>query len=651
MGNVILFRPKRELEAAARLQEFVSFARTELTTFGKHLDFEGDVWDITEFRPTTGRAISQHRLRFTRQGERGRLSRIPMSEPFASFTKAYIRYQETLRPTKSPYMKLMALRALEKALGAGGRAPDLTKADHAAFTHAAQILAEKLGVVRAHQAALELEKVSVRLIEFGIVVTKTPWRSHLKKPDRAYCRVGPEFDERRRRYLPSQAALEAIPKIFRKATTIQDVVGTATVALLLCAPGRLSEVLSLPVDCVHLAKDRATGEERYGLRWWPAKGANPTIKWVIPSMRFIAETAIEKIRMVTEPARALARWYDEHPDRLYLAQQTECLRGRKYLSMHQVAAILGWEKSDSARDWCKDNSVPLERNGRLACARFEDIERAVLKLLPRGFPYVPGTARRYSESLFVMRRQELNTQKATYVPSLSTIDYHHVKTLLGANSKWTKMSIFSRHGLCEENGEFLTLGSHQIRHYLNTIAQQGGLSQLDIAKWSGRKYLKQNADYDHESADALLARLRDAIGDSEKIEGPLGKLPARLPVTREEFATLRAPTALVTDSGFCIHDWSMSTCPHHVHCIDCEDHVYTKNERTRRTIRAWREDAEILLHRAEMAQAQEHFGANRWADKHRATLDRLVRLEAMLENPCLPEGHIVHLADRGNQQA
>ena len=651
MGKVALFRPKRELEAAERLREFIYFARTELTTFGSHLDYESHVWDITEFRPAVGRAISQHRLRFTKLGARGRLSHSPMNEPFASFAKAYIRYQETLRPTKSPYARLTALRALEKALEAGGATPDPTRADHAAFMHAAHILSETLSASRAHSGGLELEKISLRLVEFGIVVTQTPWRSHLKKPLQAYTRVGPEYDERRRRHLPSQAALEAIPQIFCNAKTIDDVIGTATVALLLCAPGRLSEVLSLPADCEHIAEECATGEDRYGLRWWPAKGASPTIKWVIPSMRFIAETALEKIRIVTEPARSLARWYERHPDRIYLTRQTEYLRSKKHLTMHEIAAILGWARRGSALRWCTANSVPLQRKGRLVYARFEDIERLVLSLLPRGFPYVPSTARRYSESLFVMRRQELHSQKATYVPALSSIDIHHVKTLLGANTKWNTPSIFSGRGLCEDDGKPLKLGSHQIRHYLNTIAQQGGLSQLDIAKWSGRKHLQQNANYDHESSDSLLARLRDAIGDTDKIEGPLGELPQRLPVTREEFAKLRAPTALLTDTGFCIHDWSMSTCPHHVHCIDCEDHVYTKNERTRQTIRTWRKDAELLLQRAERAMADEHFGADRWVDKHRATLDRLVHLEAILENPCLPEGHIVHLADIGNQQA
>ena len=40
----------------------------------------------------------------------------PMAEPFKSFAKAHIRYQQGLRPTKQHYHRMAALRVLEQIL-------------------------------------------------------------------------------------------------------------------------------------------------------------------------------------------------------------------------------------------------------------------------------------------------------------------------------------------------------------------------------------------------------------------------------------------------------------------------------------------------------------------------------------------------------
>jgi hypothetical protein len=51
------------------------------------------------------------------------------------------------------------------------------------------------------------------------------------------------------------------------------------------------------------------------------------------------------------------------------------------------------------------------------------------------------------------------------------------------------------------------LSSHQIRHYLNTLALAGGLGQLDVAKWSGRVLIV---------GDAAAARL--AVESEQRVQ-------------------------------------------------------------------------------------------------------------------------------------
>ena len=140
-------------------------------------------------------------------------------------------------------------------------------------------------------------------------------------------------------------------------------------------------------------------------------------------------------------------------------------------------------------------------------------------------------------------------------------------------------SIFANYGQKNPDGSPIVLRTHQLRHFLNTIAQKGNMSELDIALWSGRRDLRQNEAYDHVTADEKLQAIREAIGDSFQMVGHLARTPAQMPITREQYAQLRAPTALVTDTGVCIQDLSKLPCPYHTHCIDCEDHVYPKNWR------------------------------------------------------------------------
>ena len=47
MTELVMFQPKRELDAEANLANFVSLARDQLTVFGSDLDFDSDEWDVT----------------------------------------------------------------------------------------------------------------------------------------------------------------------------------------------------------------------------------------------------------------------------------------------------------------------------------------------------------------------------------------------------------------------------------------------------------------------------------------------------------------------------------------------------------------------------------------------------------------------------
>lgn len=228
-------------------------------------------------------------------------------------------------------------------------------------------------------------------------------------------------------------------------------------------------------------------------------------------MAGVAEEAIGKIRRLTDEAREVARWYEKNPTQLYLPEGMEHFRTREWLSMNDLSEILyavPMERHASPR-WCDANGVTKRIREKRACVRFADVEAAVLRLLPRGFPVADSTTGlKYSDALFVIQRNALATRGGRFRCVIELVTNADIGSRLGQLSTSGIKSIFDRFGFYEEDGSSIHVTTHQFRHYLNTLAQAGGMSQLDIAKWSGRKDVRQNRHYDHETSDAVVARIR-----------------------------------------------------------------------------------------------------------------------------------------------
>jgi hypothetical protein len=108
-------------------------------------------------------------------------------------------------------------------------------------------------------------------------------------------------------------------------------------------------------------------------------------------------------------------------------------------------------------------------------------------MLPKGFPVLdPDTGLKYSDALFICRTDELGKRKASYNWMIEPISIDQINDGLGGRSAYGFASIFSRLGFAEPDGSPIKITTHQFRHYLNTLAQSGCMSQLDVAKWSGR---------------------------------------------------------------------------------------------------------------------------------------------------------------------
>ena len=656
-AEICVFTPKANLDASANLAAFVATCRTQLTVFGADLHFEDMAWDVTDAVHLKGHGRKRVRIFFSTQETVDDENPTPMAEPYASFAKAYVRYMQGMRPTKNPAFRVAALRALDASLRQGGHSNPI-KVDGDTFNRAARIIADRLSKATAYRVGAQLEVIAEFMSQHHLTVVPLSWRSFIKRPIDTV-RVGQEFDKRQTEKMPSLAALEALPKAFHIATQPKDVLYSSIAAILCSAPDRINEVLLLAENC-EVYDETSAGKEAYGLRWWSAKGAEPMVKWIIPTMVPVVAQAIAKIRSLTEEARRIARWYESNPEKLYLPPELGDFRDKELLTMDELGQVLFVDTDDRnvARQWCTRNALPLMKSGRLLKVCFTDVERAVVAGLPTGFPMLNAESRlKYSEALIVVRRNELHPRKGTFRCSIDAVNINQVNTGLGSRSQHGFESMFDRLGFAEADGSPIRVTTHQFRHYLNTLAQAGGMSQLDIAKWSGRVDIRQNETYDHVSADQMVAKIRQSIGNESQMFGPLANLPKNIPISRDEFARLKIPTAHTTDFGFCVHDYTMMPCEQHADCINCNEHVCVKgDEHKAAMVKRRLAEARELLARAEAATSEGYYGADRWMEHHQKTFARLTQLVEILDNPSIPAGSVIQLADvpgvsRGIEQA
>lgn len=639
MTDILHFEPKSKLDASANLSAFIDGVRTRLTVFGAGLRFDNMIWDTGEAGRQRGLS---HRIRITfcTLDSRGSAQPKPMAEPFGAFAKAYIRYMQGVRPVSNQQFRMSALRAVESAMIESGAMADPVRIDPQVLNRAAQLVKRAFGAAAAYRIGGQIEVLSRFLQEKRLAaVPHGAWRNPLNRPcDRN--RVGEEFAAERERKLPTQTVLEAVAIAFRTATNPGDVIRICAAAIMCSAPDRVGEVLTLPADC-EVRLGRTGKEAAYGLRWWPEKGAAPMVKWIVPGMADIVETAIERIRRHTDEARRIAAWYESHPREIYLPRDMERLRGADFISEADAGELLGLDASK----WARRNGIAARSPNAMRGFDFSEFEAAVVSMLPQHFPVLDrATGIRHKDALFVAQRNLFRTDRSPSRCMVEPTTQQHIGDALGNRVLHGHPSIFTRLNLTEPNGDPVEISSHQFRHWLNTLAQQGGLSQLDIAKWSGRKDVRQNRAYDHMPSGEILELVRGAVGDAGQLFGPLSEFRPNAPMSRDQFAKLEVPTAHTTDFGFCIHDFAMLPCQLHSDCINCAEHVcvkggYAKEERIRRRL----EEARGLLTQAEVAAQEGIHGADRWRAHHTATLRRLEQLVAILDDPTVPEGSVIQL--------
>lgn len=638
--NVLLFTPRAELEPQQNLEAFIDVCRHSEVLNAK-VQFDKNVWDIGFLKGHN----KAHRAVFTTMEAAKASAYEPcMPAPFLDFAKAVLVYLHDSRPVVSQARRVAALRCLEASLQEWNKASRPTAVNVEILDTAVELARRSLSPGTAYGVAGQIQLVAELMQSKGFISLRQPWQHSMKKPAELGSRISKEALKARQEKMPSAAALRALGGIFQEAVEPRDIVVSSYAALMTCAPERVNEVLRLQRNCVVEGDGRFVG--KLGLRWAGSKGAEDTVKWLPTEMVPVAKQAVANLLQASEDAHRLAAWYTAHPDTLYLHEGATHLRGLEVLATRQIALILWGDEGarDSVSVWAKAFQLQpelLAGHRRRVAYRFKDVETAVLSMLPKTFPYVPGAARLLcKDALAVTRINEMHVQKSTYLCMFTCVDYSVVANALTRHGE--QPSIFTRFNYVEDDGSPIEMNTHSLRHYLNMLAQMGGMTSAEIALFSGRKDVSQNRAYDHMSIDEVQAPISNAL--KVGFMGNLVLTPARQLIQRSQFSQLGASAAHTTQYGSCMHDFASEPCQMHRDCVNCEEQECVKGDlHKEQNLRAIKAETEALLKAAKEALGEKEYGADSWVAHQTRTLERVNALLALLEDPSVPMGARIRL--------
>ena len=652
--NVHVLPDRAALDARSNLDKLIARA-VKSPVFGDTVDFDAAVWDLAPVKParnTAGSAL-QAKLYFTTHengATKGLEGRTPLAKPFADFIKTAIvlREEARARTAKDHGKVLRAARSLYDAMSDPDRDPvNLMSADFTAACNLIRTRKTLQGKPTEPTTAYRLGQGLAELAEFvnrhNVSKVRISFASPFSRVTYDHTKVDDKAREERAERMASKEEIGAIidaSLMVRQRENDADLLRMCVVELAACAPVRINEALWMRADCRRTDRKRRTktGEEveYLGYAYDGSKRAPDSTKWIPGVMMEIADRALADLKRITEPYREIVRWMESHPGRAYVAEPWRLGDPDMLLSAKEAAQALGLSAPTAASAWLKSKSIPRHVDGRPVRYRLGDIEAAILDAQEN----LPDPRLKLSDFMMIVPRNFFDARDRIQEHTLVFVQDQNISDFLGAREGIK--SIFERLDVRNEQGEPYKIRTHALRHFLNSAAQEGLLSQLDIARWSGRKVVGENVNYDHTGGAHLGRKVREAL-DQEELEGALAETVQTLPpVERESFLKARFTTAHFTSIGACVQDFSLAPCPSHGACAGCSEHLVVKgkSEHRREAERLLQEHQAMLdVARSEMADGT--YNATAWVQHNEKVVEGLKKTIAVHQNPTIADGTVV----------
>jgi len=633
--------PREDLEAERRLSKFIRAAKEDLIAFGGL-----DAWDRDRW--VEGRTV----VIFATKTEHYTSHEFsPMHDPFRQFAKAYVRHEYSLKPVVSLATMMQAMRCIECSLIEATGSAEIKSLNCAVADLAAEkcrefYLSEELWC----NVGRHLEKIFQFIRDEGFCPGLGHWRSPFKRAKSLLEDLGEAGKGYRESKLPSCEEMLMVADTFAQADDAESLYFSSIIILLMATPSRVSEVLSLPVDCIQWEMDDQGTPQMY-LRWRASKGKGPMKKWIIPAMHDVVKEAVRRLLAVGSAAREAAEFAFQNPGQFLIHEG--CLDGR---TVDQMAPLMpdafcaaidvkcpgGGRLLDGSHSWariCVDKKLArLIETGRTS---YHHLAEYILSLYAGPhWPYIDDRRSVHAWSALCLHRQnEFHKEFAVKHFSWRLADVNEVNSRLSSDKN---LSLFDRRGFKKEDGASIKLTTHQLRHWISTMSERAGMDDYTLAQWAGRARIEHNRHYDNRSPEELFRNVKEVVPSAATTL--LERLRDRKPVFYKELGVDRVGTAKATLYGMCVHDYAMAPCQKQRECMTCSEHVCIKGDHiTLERIRTLEKQTDDLLRAAQRAHQDGDFGADRWVDNHKWKLAHVRSMRIALEQVEVEEGEILRI--------
>ncbi len=650
MAEVIFFQPRTEFEAAKNLVDFLDHCRNKLTLYEEQGGFSVNKWVFK----SAGRPYAMVFSKYSEKNDPYNFE--PLDEPFMTFAKARVRYTQSHKQVKSIANQMIVLRLLNDALNTIHGQADILKTDGIVLTKMRELCDQRYpGSDLRYRLGQQMELLFAFLRNKALVPTLPEWVNPWSRGKSKAVRTDQESRKWQEERCPSLYQMIALADCFAKAQSNEDKYWSSVLTLLMFAPSRGGELQYLTVDCLH---EPEIG--RLGVRWYGEKGFGDTIKWVPKVLHSVVVDAHRRLIEIGSPAREAAKYAYENPNIFY--RHKGCITPYTFsedqaLSAREFAFAMNFEvqrlkfpipggRSRSAdSNWCiLENSKwvkNLRANGnptyrQLANFIFEEFKN-------QDWPNLPETNRQVWDSLILVRDREFHKdfEPRSFSWMIPTVNQLNDQLANRSGLKNSIKTIFQRFGIIDEDGSDIALTSHQLRVWLSTNAERGGMDSWQLAKWAGRARIQDNSHYDLRTSKEKEDQIRSVLQLTDRPTA-LEAIKLNLPVSYEDLGLKRIGIADVTEYGMCTHDYAMSPCTKGGECMTCKEHVCIKGmPKTLERIKRLEAQIASQFEKSKVDSSNGAFGADRWVTHLGWKLAHIRTNREILESDKTPDGTIL----------
>ncbi len=249
-----------------------------------------------------------------------------------------------------------------------------------------------------------------------------------------------------------------------------------------------------------------------------------------------------------------------------------------------------------------------------------------------------GVRQTLGNSLLVVHLWHWNTKKPTNPFISMPVTLQILSDFLSGRDR--NPCLFHRYNSVDDRGRPFRFRSHDFRRLVNMVAQRGGLSQVEIAQWMGRRRIDDNSAYDLRSAAEMADEMRSLIEKNE-VFGSIADQVRALPVTeRADFLAQRLTMLHTTPHGQCGSNIAENPCETAVSCLGgCRHYLRRKNDtKSRASLLRIERESITALERARDAVALGKANAKNWVASHETVLRTVRAALAIDDDPALADG-------------